>query len=69
VCERDTRSFELVGGRPPPPADPDPSTTYLQEWVQAVNSQGGFGRWSSDVSFEPGDVLDILERHASGSAV
>lgn len=35
----------------------------LAEWVRAVNSHGGFGTWASDVSFDPGDVRDILKRH------
>jgi type III restriction enzyme len=38
---------------------------FLSEWVQAVNEQGGFGRWACDVSLSPSDVTDILERHAS----
>ncbi len=37
---------------------------YLDEWVQAVNQQGGFGRWRWDVAMRPGDILDILARHA-----
>jgi type III restriction enzyme len=38
--------------------------TALAEWVEAVNADGRFGRWCSDVSFVPSDVLDILARHA-----
>ena len=37
---------------------------FLDEWVYAVNEYGGFGRWSWDVSKNPGDVRDILARHA-----
>ncbi len=37
----------------------------LDEWVEAVNQQGGFGHWAADVSFAPADVLDILEKHLS----
>jgi type III restriction enzyme len=37
---------------------------FLAEWISAVNGQGGFGTWSADVSFNPGDVKDILVRHA-----
>jgi len=29
---------------------------YLNEWVKAVNEQGGFGKWHWDVSFEPFDI-------------
>ena len=39
---------------------------FLAEWVEAVNAQGGFGRWDWDVSFDPGDIKDKLARH-SGS--
>jgi type III restriction enzyme len=39
---------------------------YLAEWVQAVNQQGGFGRWRWDVAKQPGDVLDILAEHCAG---
>ena len=31
---------------------------YLDEWVEAVNTQGGFGRWRWDVAKQPGDVLE-----------
>jgi type III restriction enzyme len=33
---------------------------FLDEWVQAVNTQGGFGRWAWDVSRTPDDIIDIL---------
>ena len=35
----------------------------LEQWTQAVNQHGGFGRWSSDVSYNPGDIKDILSNH------
>ena len=38
---------------------------FLDEWVRAVNTHGGFGRWAWDVSRSPGDILDILARHSS----
>lgn len=38
---------------------------FLEEWVRAVNAHGGFGKWRCDVSLDPGDVPDILKRHAS----
>jgi type III restriction enzyme len=45
----------------------------LAEWVEAVNVDGRFGQWCCDVSFAPGDVLDILARncrhYCSGAAV
>ncbi len=36
---------------------------YLDEWVKAVNQNGEFGRWASDVSHDPGDIANILLRH------
>ncbi len=36
---------------------------YLKEWIEAVNSHGGFGRWSCDM-YKPGDDLNrILAAH------
>ena len=37
----------------------------LAEWVEAVNAHGGFGHWACDVSKSPGDIQDILARHAN----
>jgi type III restriction enzyme len=33
---------------------------FLDEWVRAVNSHGGFGRWQWDVSRDPADVSSII---------
>lgn len=41
---------------------------FLAEWVDAVNTHGGFGRWSCGVARSPADVQDILARHAGGGA-
>jgi type III restriction enzyme len=38
---------------------------FLSEWINAVNGDGGFGHWSADVSFNPGDLKDILARHST----
>ena len=35
----------------------------LEQWTQAVNRHGGFGSWSADVSYSPGDIKDILTKH------
>ena len=35
---------------------------FLDEWVNAVNDHGGFGRWHWAVSKNPGDLPDILAR-------
>lgn len=40
---------------------------YLDEWVQAVNAHGGFGRWHHAVAGKPGEILDILVRHTTGA--
>ena len=37
----------------------------LEQWTQAVNQHGGFGRWSADESTDPGDVKDILLKHGA----
>ena len=36
----------------------------LGQWVKAVNQHGGFGRWSTAVSYIPGDIKDILALRA-----
>ena len=33
---------------------------YLDEWTQAVNAYGGFGRWCCSVVKSPGEIRDIL---------
>jgi len=35
---------------------------FLAEWIEAINSHGGFGAWAADVSRHPGDVREILAR-------
>ena len=37
---------------------------FLAEWVRAVNAHGGFGVWASDVSRNPTDIHEILQREA-----
>ena len=41
---------------------------FLDQWVQAVNTHGGFGQWAWDVSSAPDDIADILARHAHTEA-
>ena len=36
---------------------------YLDEWTQALNAHGGFGRWRSDIALRPGEIQDILLKH------
>lgn len=40
---------------------------YLDEWVRAVNQQGGFGHWRWAVALHPGEILDILLKHSEAS--
>ncbi len=35
----------------------------LEQWTQAVNQHGGLEQWSSDVSYSPEDIKDILGKH------
>jgi len=35
----------------------------LDQWVKAVNSKGGFGKWCWDVSKDPNNIHDILAKH------
>jgi type III restriction enzyme len=37
---------------------------FLAEWVRAVNANGGFGTWASDVSYSVDDLEGILTRHS-----
>ncbi|MCX9013763.1 MAG: DEAD/DEAH box helicase family protein [Candidatus Methanoperedens sp.] len=37
---------------------------YLDEWVNAVNSDGRFGKWCWDVSFRTSDLKDIIIKHS-----
>jgi len=39
---------------------------FLAEWVQAVNEKGGFGKWKSEVSYNPSDIPDILDKSFKG---
>jgi len=33
---------------------------YLDEWVRAVNTKGGFGHWRWATAYQPGQIKDIL---------
>jgi hypothetical protein len=39
---------------------------FLDEWVRAVNAQGGFGQWAWDVSWLPADIKDLLKKCNTG---
>jgi len=36
---------------------------FLDEWIRAINTHGGFGEWCWDVSKNPSDIRKILNRH------
>jgi type III restriction enzyme len=40
---------------------------YLDEWTQAVNAHGGFGRWRREVANNPGEIRDILLKAAEAT--
>ena len=42
---------------------------FLAEWVEGVNTHGGFGRWAWDVSFDPSDIGGVLDKHTRSSAI
>ncbi len=37
---------------------------YLKDWVDAVNEDGGYGTWTWDVAFNPGEVRGIIDKHS-----
>ena len=41
--------------------------TFLGEWCKAVNTQAGFGIWEWDVSYDPSDIKEILDKHNSAT--
>lgn len=41
---------------------------FLDEWVRAINTHGGFGTWAWDVSLSQDDLPDVLERHCPAAA-
>lgn len=38
----------------------------MRQWVEAVNSKGGFGLWASDVVYNVAKFRDVLARHGAG---
>ena len=38
---------------------------FLGAWVRAIIDHGGFGTWSADVSRNPTDIHEILQRHGN----
>ncbi len=42
---------------------------FLDEWIRAVNENGGFGHWQWDVSRDPADVAGIINKAVSNKQV
>ena len=42
---------------------------FLDEWVRAVNEDGGYGHWQWDVSRDPADVRGIIEDAVSKARI
>jgi type III restriction enzyme len=40
----------------------------LNEWVNAVNSDGRFGKWGWAVSFRTSDIKGIIKKHSNWRA-
>ena len=38
---------------------------FLEQWVKAINNQGGFGVWNSAISFDPSDLEGILNKYSN----
>ena len=42
---------------------------YLDEWAQAVNTHGSFGRWHCAVAKAPGEIRDILIKYTASAVL
>jgi type III restriction enzyme len=42
---------------------------YLNEWINAVNNHGGFGKWHWDVSFDPSDIKSLILKALLSSTI
>ena len=38
---------------------------YLEQWVDVVNEDGNHGTWSWDVIFNPSELRNVIEKHAT----
>ena len=41
---------------------------YLKEWIEAVNFDSRFGKWSWDVSFRTSDIKDKIKKHSKNDS-
>ena len=44
----------------------DMKRRFLEEWVNALNQHGGYGRWRYDVSRDPADIADKIDTAMAG---
>ena len=42
---------------------------YLAEWVDAVNEDGNYGIWASDVILDPAEIRKVIEKHTNNYSV
>jgi type III restriction enzyme len=40
----------------------------MQTWIEAVNEQGGFGKWGFEVVLEPSRIRDMVMAHAEDTS-
>ena len=38
---------------------------YLEQWVDTVNEDGNHGTWSWDVIFNPSELRNVIQKHAT----
>lgn len=43
--------------------------SYLNQWVEAVNAHGGFGKWACAQTSSPGEILQVLAEARTASGV
>lgn len=42
----------------------DAKQEFMREWVEAVNTDGRFGKWAFDIAYAPDDVNVIIKQHS-----
>lgn len=60
-----TRSFLILETKGKYTTKDEAKSSFLEQWIQAVNQHGGFGFWQRDISRNPADVKMILDRAVS----
>ena len=59
----DKRQNARAGGQGPKDRREQDQAGLPVEWMRAVNAHGGFGNWTSDISYDTADIEEILQRH------